>query len=157
MVDIKYGETYLSKYIGFQHRLKKTFKIMTLVLSVSGIFSWKYFENFAWVAFILIAIMQLLTLIENHLIRSDKEVEDISILKMKYTKYFNKLEKLWTEYLNDIKHKNEAFECFYQLRETDWEPIEELDTKLDIKKFKWLIAKTDNDTNDYINKYHKNE
>lgn len=157
MVDMKYGETYLSKYIGLQHRLKKTFKIMTLILSVSGIFGWKYFENIAWVAFILIAIMQLLTLIENHLIRSDKEVEDIAALKMKYTKYFNKLEKLWTEYLNDIKLKNEAFECFYQLRETDWEPIEELDAKLDIKKFKWLMNKTEIETNDYINKYHNNE
>jgi len=157
MVDVKYGETYLSKYIGLQHRLKKTFKIMTLILSISGIFGWKYFENLAWVAFILIAIMQLLTLVENQLIRSDKEVEDISTLRMKYTKYFNKLEKLWTEYRNDIKPENKAFEIFYELRKSDWEPIEELDTKLDIKEFKRLMNKADIETNDYINKYHSNE
>src|SRR5690606_35175416 len=89
LVHIKYGETYLGKYIGLQHRLKKSFKIMTLVLSVSGIFGWKYFEDYAWIAFVLIAIMQLLTLVENQLIRSDKEVEDISKLRMRYTKYFN--------------------------------------------------------------------
>lgn len=157
MVDMKYGETYLSKYIGLQHSLKKTFKIMTLILSVSGIFGWKYFESLAWVAFILIAIMQLLTLVENQLIRSDKEVEDISALRMKYTKYFNKLEKLWTECQNGIKSDKECFEIFYELRKNDWEPIEELDTKLDIKKFKWLMNKADIDTNDYINKYHSNE
>lgn len=157
MVDMKYGETYLSKYIGLQHRLKKTFKIMTLILSVSGIFGWKYFEGLAWVAFILIAVMQLLTLVENQLIRSDKEVEDISALRMKYTKYFNNLEKLWTECQNGMKSNKECFELFYELRKTDWEPIEELDNKLDIKKFKWLMNKADTDTKDYINKYHSNE
>lgn len=157
MVDMKYGETYLSEYIGVQHRLKKTFKIMTLILSVSGIFGWKYFENLAWVAFILIAMMQLLTLVENQLIRSDKEVEDISALRMKYTKYFNKLEKLWTEYQNGIKSDKECFQLFYEFRKTDWESIEELDTKLDIKKFKWLMNKADIETKDYIDKYHNNE
>ncbi|MDN6316890.1 MAG: hypothetical protein L0J59_05315 [Lactococcus lactis] len=157
MVDMKYGETYLTKYIGLQHRLKKTFKIMTLILSVSGIFGWKYSENYAWIAFILIAIMQLLTLVENQLIRSDQEVEDISTLRMKYTKYFNKLEKIWTEYSKEIRSEIGVFEHFYELRSSDWEPIEELDCKLDIKKFKRLMNQADNETNNYIHKYHNNE
>lgn len=153
MVNIKYGESYLAQYIGLQHRLKKAFKVMTLILSISGIFGWKYFENYSWIAFILIAIMQVLTLVENQLIRSDKEIEDISILKMKYTAYFNNLEKLWTEYDKKIKNENEVFERFYELRKSDWESIEELDCKLDIKKYKWLLDKADNDTNYYINNY----
>ena len=157
MVDMKYGEMYLSKYIGLQHRLKKAFKIMTLILSVSGILSWQQFEGFVWLAFILIAVMQLLTLVENQLIRSDKEVEDISLLRMRYTKYFNKLEKLWTEYLNGIKSEKEAFEYFYVLRKSDWELIEELDCKLDIKEFRCLMNRADNDTRHYITKYHSNE
>lgn len=157
LVDIKYGETYLSKYIGLQHRLKKAFKIMTLLLSVSGILGWKYFEDYAWIAFGLIAVMQLLTLVENQLIRSDKEVEEISELRMKYIKYFNKLEKLWLQNRRGKKSENETFEQFYKFRKSDWEPIEELDCKLDIKRFSRLLDKADNDTNDYINKYHNNE
>lgn len=80
LVNMKYGEIYLSKYLGFQRTLKKTFNIMTLLLSVSGIIGWKYFEDYAWIAFALIAVMQVFILIENEIIRSDKEIEEISSL-----------------------------------------------------------------------------
>jgi hypothetical protein len=157
MVDMKYGEMYLSNYIGLQHRLKKIFKIMTLILSVSGIFGWKYFETFAWVAFVLIAFMQLLTLIENQLIRSDKEVEEISLLKIRYSKYFNKLERLWIEYQNGTTSDKKALDIFFKLKDSDWIAIEEIAAKINIKKFKRLMNKADIETIDYINKFHKNE
>ena len=64
MVNIKFGEVYLTKYIGFQRTLKKYFQIMTLIVSLNGILSWKYFEGYVWVAFILIAIVQLLALLQ---------------------------------------------------------------------------------------------
>lgn len=99
--NIKYGEIYLSKYLGLQRTLKKSFQIITLVVSLSGILGWKHFENYVWIAFILIAIVQLLLLIENQIIRSDKEIEEISNLRMMYTRYFNKLEVLWTKYQYD--------------------------------------------------------
>lgn len=157
MVDRKYGEIYLTKYISLQRALKKTFTILTLLISVSGILGWKYFENYAWLAFIAISIMQLFTLIENQLIRSEKEVEEISNLRMMYTKYFNKLEQLYTEfYFNRITEEN-ATNQFFELRKTDWEKIEELDCKLDIKKFNGLMNKTDIETNQYLNKYHNYE
>jgi hypothetical protein len=101
--------------------------------------------------------MQLLTLIENQLIRSEKEVEEISNLRMMYTKYFHKLEQLYTEfYFNRITDEN-ATNQFFELRKTDWEKIEELDCKLDIKKFNLLMNKTDIETNQYFNKYHNYE
>ena len=127
LVDIKYGEIYLTKYLSFHRRLKKTFNIITLLISVSGILGWKYFENYAWIAFILIAIMQLFTLIENEIIRSDKEIEEISNLRMCYTKYFNKLEKLWSDIKLGKITTEEALECFFTLRQIDWEKIEEID------------------------------
>ena len=154
MVDIKYGETYLTMYLGFQRTLKKTFNILTLILSVSGILGWKYFENYAWIAFILIAVMQLFVLIENEIMRSDKEIEDIASLRMMYTRYFNKLERLWTKYENKKISEDDSFDEFFQLKETDWEKIEELDCKLNIKKYKWLMNKSDRETNTYINKFH---
>ena len=157
MVDRKYGEIYLTKYLSLQRSLKKTFSILTLLISVSGILGWKYFEDYAWIAFILISIMQLITLIENQLIRSEKEVEEISDLKMMYTKYFHKLEKLYTEfYFNRITEEN-ATNQFFELKKNDWEKIEELDCKLDIKKFSYLINETDVEINQYLNKFHNYE
>jgi hypothetical protein len=55
MVNIKYGEIYLSKYLGVQRTLKKSFQILTLFVSLSGILSWKYFEEYVWIVFVLIA------------------------------------------------------------------------------------------------------
>ncbi len=156
MIDIKYGEIYLSKYLGLQRTLKKVFKILTLLISLSGILSWKYFEKYVWVAFILIAIVQLLLLIENQIIRSDKEIEEISNLRMMYTRYFNKLEVLWTKYhFNRIK-ENKAMDTYFNFRQSDWEKIEELDCKLNIKKFKKLMKKTEIETNNYLKKHHQN-
>ncbi|MEP2771659.1 MAG: hypothetical protein ABJH05_05900 [Fulvivirga sp.] len=153
LVNIKYGECYLSKYLGFQRTLSKSFKLITLLLSVSGILGWKYFEDYAWIAFILIAIMQLLTLIENTLIRSDKEIEGIAALKMNYTRYFNKLEQLWTDLQNDRLAEDSASDHFFELRKTDWEQIEVLDAQLNIKKYRILMNKTDIDTTYYLEKY----
>lgn len=157
MVDMKFGECYLSKYIGFQRDLKRGFQIVTLFVSASGILGWKYFEEFAWIAFALIAIMQLILLIENQLIRSDKEIEEIAELRMMYTRYFHQLEKLWTNLYRSKCDEDEALDRFFQLRETDWEKIEKLDCKLTIKKFEFLMNSTDTDTNQYISKYHTYE
>lgn len=157
MVDKKYGEIYLTKYLSLQRNLKKYFTIMTLLVSVSGILSWKFFEDYAWIAFVLIAIMQLVILIENQIIRSDKEIEEISNLRMMYTKYFNKLEQLYTEYHYDRITKENAIDRYFELRKTDWEKIEELDSKLDIKKYNYLMNESENESKQYINQYHNYE
>lgn len=154
MVNMKYGEIYLSKYLGVQRTLKKSFQILTLIVSLSGILGWKYFENYVWVAFILIAIVQLLLLIENQIIRSDKEIEEISNLRMMYTRYFNKLESLWTKYQYDQTKEKKALSKYFELRQSDWEKIEELDCKLNIKRYKRLMNHTEIETNHYLNKYH---
>ena len=48
-------------------------------------------------------------------------------------------------------------EKYFKLRETDWEKIEELDCKLDVKQWKRLEAKAEKETHEYINKYHSYE
>ncbi len=154
--NIKYGEIYLSKYLGLQRTLKKSFQIVTLVVSLSGILGWKYFENYVWIAFILIAMVQLLLLIENQIIRSDKEIEEISNLRMMYTRYFNKLEVLWTKYQYDQINEKKALKKYFELRQNDWEKIEELDCKLNIKQYRILRKNTEKETNHYLNKYHIN-
>lgn len=157
LVDMKYGEIYLTKYLGLQRSLKKTFQILTLIVSLSGILGWKYFESYVWIAFILIAIVQLLLLIENQIIRSDKEIEEISNLRMMYTRYFNKLEILWSKHQLDQLKEKKVLEKYFKLRQSDWEKIEELDCKLNIKRYGKMMQKTEMETNHYLNKYHKNE
>ncbi len=98
--------------------------------------------------------MQLLLLVENQLIRSDKEIEDLGNLRMMYTKYFNKLETLWTNFYYNRIEEEAANDMYFKFREIYWEKIEELDCKLNIKKYKRLMDNTEQETSDYINKYH---
>lgn len=94
LANTKFGECYLTKYISFQRQVKKVVQIITLIISLAGILKWKQFENHVWIAFLLIAVLQVFLLIKTELIRSDKEIEELSSLKLMYSKYFNKLEKI---------------------------------------------------------------
>jgi len=154
LVNIKYGEVYLTKYLGLQRLLKRCFKITTLLLSLSGILGWKFFEDIVWIALLLIAIIQLFTLIENQLIRSDNEIEQISGLKIMYIKYLNKLEKLWSSYSSNQISTEESTSVFFNLKDEHWTKIEEQDNKLNIKKWPFLMRKTENETKKYIKYYY---
>lgn len=156
LVNIKYGEIYLTRYLSKQRTNKKRFKIATLIVSAQGIISWKYFEDYVWIAFALIAFIQLLLLIENYLIRSDKEIEEISNLRMMYTRYFNRLETLWSKYYCDQIEESEAIKEYFKHKRTHWEKIEEVDCRLDIKQRKKIEKASESDTNNYFNTYYSN-
>jgi len=154
MVQMKFGEKYLALYISLQYQLKKYFKVATLVFSGSGILGWKLWQPIAWIALILIALVQILSLIENQIIRSDKEVADISKLRELYLIYFNKLEKLWVDFDSSEITEKEASKTFFSYRSNDHQSIESLDDKLGIKKWKKLKIKADTETRQYFNTYH---
>lgn len=154
LVDLKFGENYLIEYLSFQKSLRKGIQIITVIVSGSGVLGWKYFENYTWIAFLLILLMQTLLLIQNQLIRSEKEIEEISELRMMYTKYFGKIEKLWNDFHEDGMENKIASQYFFELRDIDWEKIQEKDTKLDIKKWNFLQKRANIETHDYLKKYH---
>lgn len=154
LVQIKFGEKYLALYLSLQHKLKKLFKIFILIFSGSGILGWQLWQPIAWIALVLIAIIQLLSLIENQIIRSDDQIAEIAKLRELYLKYFHKLEKLWIEFDNEEINDSVAKEQFFEVRKTDLEPLEALDNKIGIKKWTRLIASADKETRDYFQTYH---
>lgn len=156
MVHVKFGDSYLANYIGRQKTRRKWFKILTLVFSTSGVLGWNVWQYAPMVACGLIAIMQIVTLIENQLIPSDQDIEDIYSLRNKYISYFNKLEKLWTDLKNDTIDEAKAGERFFKLRELGAD-IEATDNKLHIATVKKLTDKADTETRNYFNQYHLNK
>jgi hypothetical protein len=156
MVQIKYGEKYLSLYLSLQYTLKKSFKIATLVFSGSGILGWELWRPIAWIALVIIAIVQIMSLIENQIVRSNKEISDIAKLRELYLKYFNKLERLWVKYHSSSIPEEEASEKFFKYRNNDYQKIESLDNKLGIKKFNRLKTIADKETRQYFRTYHSN-
>jgi hypothetical protein len=105
----------------------------------------------------LIAFIQVILLIENQLIRSENEIDDIIELRSLYTKYFNKLEKLWNDSQTERLSESDSLDLYFTFRETDWESIEILDSKLDVKVYSRLKKKTEIETLKYLQTYHHNE
>lgn len=71
----------------------------------------------------------------------------------KYVLYFNKLEKLWSDFDAERFDEKEATEQFYILRK-DGADIEALDNELDIRTIKKLCGKADIESRNYISQYH---
>ena len=151
MIQAKFGETYLAHYLQRQKQFRKWFKIVTILFSASGIFSWAIWKNgiFSMISCIAIAVVNLIGLIENQIVQSDTDFTGIADLRNLYITHLNKLEKLWTDLNLKIIDEKQAKEIFYELREYSRE-IEALDNKIFIASYKHLKGKTDSETRNYF-------
>ena len=121
-----------------------------------GIFGWKIWEPIALIACVIIAAIQLLNLIENQIVTSDDELIKIGELRAQYLKYFNKLEKLWTDFEAGTVTDEDASSQFFSLRTGLKEKIEKMDNELHIKQIESLLMKTDKQEKFYFkNRYGK--
>jgi predicted negative regulator of RcsB-dependent stress response len=155
MMHTKYGDNYLVHYLNRQKTTRKWFKIITLLFSSGGIFSWSIWQNgvLPVIACGVIALVQLVNLVENQLIHSDNDMEKVADLRNKYNTHFNDLEKLWVDFDAHRLDEHQATEQFYQLRKVGAD-IESTDNKLNIHKYKSLCNITDTETRNYFNQYH---
>ncbi len=132
MVDAKYGEMYLAFYLARCRSHKKFFKILTLIFSAGGVFGWSIWEPLAVLACVLVGAVQLVSLLENQLIKSDDDLLKICELRQLYTKYADKLESLWTDFDNGSLGDGEAASKFFTLREKIKQRIEAKDNSIHI-------------------------
>jgi hypothetical protein len=154
LVNTKFGEIYLSRYIILQRKFKKYIHVVILLISAIGIAGWKIWEPVAWIAFAVIIIIEVLNVIENQWIRSNEDIGKLIALRTDYIKYFNKIEKLWIDYENNKYSEDDALNFFHGLRINDWVEIERQDDQLIIPKSRKLIKESNPDTIEYLKRYH---
>lgn len=155
MLHTMFGSNYLAGYLGLQKTKRKWYKIFTLTFSTGGVLGWPLWEYAPIIACILITVMQLVTLLENHIVPSDQDIENVADLRNKYITYFNKLEKLWTDLEKKVIDEHTAREQFYHLRQFIWTDIEAKDNELNINdNVKSLKSKADTQTRNYFKQYH---
>lgn len=157
MQQIKFGIDYVTKYLDYQKRIKKSFDLLTLLFSSSGIFSWVIWKSevYSQIALIAITIIQLLKLVESKLLLSSENIKEVSELKTLHIKYFNKLEKLWVEFDNKEKDEKQVREDFFNFKNTDFISIEKMDDKLNIPNIKFLKNKSTSSMETYLkNQYY---
>ncbi len=153
MMHTKYGDAFLALYLNRQRTIRKWYIVFMLLFSTSGVLGWKLWVAIPIIACGLIAVMQLVRLIENQFILTDNDLDKVSDLRNRYISYFNKLEKLWTDFNAKRLTEEQATDQFYQLRQVGAD-IEAFDNKLHISKIKKLCNIADTETRNYFNQYH---
>ena len=154
LVNTKFGDEYLVLYLRRQRNIRKYFKISTILFSAGGIFSASIMAQIPTIiSLVAIALVQSATSIENFIIHSEDDLDKLSKLRLLYFERTNKLEELWYA-LNAQKITNdEAANEFFSLRKSARE-IEELDNKINVRKFDNLMSIADKNTRNYLNIYY---
>ena len=152
-VHYKHGDDYLVLYMNRLKTVRKTVNISTLIFSTSGIFSWTFWIYLPVVTSCLTAIIQLFRLVENQIIPSDKDIEQVAKLRDMYFDHANKLERLCIDSRNKEITEQQATDRFFELREAAKE-IKTVNNKINIQEIIKLQDKADIKTNDYIKQYH---
>ena len=154
LVNSKFGDEYLVLYLARQRWYRKIFKIATILFSASGIFcAFQSIKIPTIISCTCIGLVQLSTSIENFVIHSEDDLDNIGKLRMLYYSRTTKLEELWHAYKSESISVDEVTAQFWQLRTSKFE-IEELDNKLNIRKFKKLEGKANDLTNNYLTTYY---
>jgi hypothetical protein len=150
LVNVKFGDEYLVFYLARERQIRKWFRGITIICSTGGIFSASISAKIPTiVSCSIIGLVQAATSIENFIIRSEKDIEEICKLRMMYYDRSIKLEQLWHEFASEKISEDQASNQFFALKKATIE-IEKLDNKLNIKRYKLLKNKADKTTRDYI-------
>ncbi len=138
--QIKYNENYCLVLLARQKRWLNNFNIMILIFSSAGIMGWALWKEIPFVACAIISLVQILKLLQVHIIPSDKQIEKLDMVTDFYFDYFNKLECLWYDYDNNRVTDKEAQAKYYELKATEKESnkilrdvIKSINSKIDRK------------------------
>ncbi len=138
-----YGSEYLVFYLSRQKTVRKWFKILTILFSVSGIFNATFSKTIPTIiSCTAIGIVQILTSIENFIIHSDSDIEKLSELRMLYWDKSKELEKMFYLMQANKINSDEAANKYFALKDVS-KKIEELDTKLNVRTYKKLKLKAE--------------
>src|SRR5258708_38969210 len=153
LVNVKYGDEYLVLYLGRQRQIRKWFKGVTILCSAGGIFSASISAKIPTIISCgIIGLVQAAASIENFIIHSEKDLEELSKLRLLYYERTIKLERLWHEFECGKVDEDQASDNFFALKKSSVE-IEKLDNKMNVRGYRKLKNKAEIVTKKYINTF----
>lgn len=155
--DAKFGDEYLIVFLARKKSWRKLFKFFTLLAAAGGVISALIDAKVPTVILCTaICAVQLLTVLENSFISSEKDIEKLINLRMMYCNYCAELENLFCALSEDNLTKEKEAEIqtqYFNLKKEKITTIEQVDTEIDIKKRKRLMKRADLTTRQYLNRY----
>jgi hypothetical protein len=158
MYYAKKNEEYIVLYISFIKSTKKYIDFSTLIFSSLGVASWLSDKDgskiIMGISLVLVAVLQVIEIIQIKFIASDEYIDDIRDLKSKWSMYFNDLEDILIDIkVNKVDDKTSA-SSFQKLKPLKQE-IEHIDSDIKIWNRKKINTKADLLTNNFMKRYHE--
>ena len=159
MYYAKKNEEYIALYISFIKSTKKYIDFSTLIFSSLGVASWLSDKDgskiIMGISLVLVAVLQVIEIIQIKFIASDEYIDDLRDLKSKWTKYFSDLENIFIDSkVNKIDEKTSA-NLFKKLKPLKIE-IENIDSDIKIWIINKLNKKADILSNNFMKRYYGN-
>lgn len=152
--DTRFGDEYLQLYINRIRTQRSWLNFIVLLVSGSGILAWKKWDSIPVWASVIVFAIQILRLVENQLLLSDKDLEKIVNIRNMYYQHWNDLERLWVRYFKGNISEDLAEEEFYKLRDYSKKIKEECNKIRLNDNITSLMDKAANLNLKYIKKYH---
>lgn len=155
LLDVKKGEIYCSWYVKHNYRWRKSFKIINLTFSGSGILSWAIFKSteLTIVALIITSIVSVLQLLEGQIYHSDAELSALHDLVKCRTRFLSQLDRLWLDVCSDNYDEETIKKDYFDIKDKYDCESGDLDKKVRIRIFKSKELQSDNETINYFSRY----
>jgi len=157
LMQCKHNHHYCLFILERKKNISKIFTITVLAFSgAGGVMGWSVWKGLPLIACIIIAILQLLKLLESQLVPTDKEIEKLSKVISFYVDYFNKLEQLWYDYDNKRITEAKAQTRFYAIKNSEKEINDVVNEVVKKKIHKKSYDKAAIETTNYVSRTFNN-
>jgi len=141
---------FASIYSDWQRIIFRVFNIVILIFSSTGIMGWKIWENLPLIAYIIIARISLIKLLQPHLIMNEKQLKNLDDIHRFYADYYNDIEKIWYDFESKRIDEEQATKIFFKLKKSET-AINPLIAKAIRSKPKRLVKKCKKNSDEYFN------
>lgn len=97
----------------------KWFNVIVLIFSGGGIMGWRVWEYLPVISCVIITAIQLLKLLQPHILPSEKNIERLEEVIDFYFDYNIEIEQLWLDHFNYRIDDKVAQDRFYELKEKE--------------------------------------
>ena len=111
---------------------------------------WKIWENLPLIAYIIIARISLIKLLQPHLIMNEKQLKNLDDIHRFYADYYNDIEKIWYDFESKRIDEEQATKIFFKLKKSET-AINPLIAKAIRSKPKRLVKKCKKNSDEYFN------
>jgi hypothetical protein len=149
LCQAKHNSRYCVVLLAYRRKTLNWFTCIILVFSSAGVMGWKFWNDLPLVSCVIISSIQLLRLIQPHLLPTEKQIDKLDAVVDFYFDYFNRLEALWFDYEKDRKTEDEIQDEFYKIKDLE-KPINKIVNEIVKTTNKKILEKCDFEVREYL-------